>query len=485
VLPETYSVGCKGKEQEIDPFSTPLRNLHGAEVNQFEKINKLDDAINKFLSSDKPSDQAKGYDLQINKETASVISPELAKERDSVINSMRQELVNTGKFKSIENTKSFDNILNAYMEAKANKGKIKKNKEYIDKLSYEETKALEQLNTAIDANKLLNLAKDTPTILTNALSSVKNTKETAVALLTKISNPVKYRNVTVKELADSFGTKDPKYKYPSDIDKDNIFDVISKYTTKVNRFNKLIDEERTSNILNKTATIDSKAYSYGFPYYQSSNLSQTVNPATSEKLGVFDLSFISKDVLESPSNYQILEIDGEPIKELKDKQIKGIQTRMNTEDLDDVRIDVLPDSKHGYAPVVELMYTSKNQGSTERHKIKTVLSDPTQRKILFEALVNRGDIEAAVAVSQPQIAQEVSENKFEIGKDYKYRLNTSDGSYTVAIRRSQEDPSSFELIYPNVRKEGEISITKANNRQTLLGLLYKLVSMNNAEFILE
>lgn len=240
-------------------------------------------------------------------------------------------------------------------------------------------------------------------------------------------------------------------------------------------------------LLDKLSTMTSTKYSFGMPHYDSGSLSQAVNPSTGEKLGTFDPSMISNNLIAHPNSYEILEIDGE--KAPKNSKLADKISGIKTSQMIDISIGATPTSNNEYKPDITFSYQDTDG---KVRSIRALINDDSQVMALAESLSQRGDHKTAMTLLQPSLAREIQTTSFDNGKPHTYYMRSLDdngnkiGEDKVEIKRNSDvgKRSTFDIIYEVEDENGNVvkRTETANNRLDLTSKMYDLAAKTGTFF---
>ena len=76
-----------------------------------------------------------------------------------------------------------------------------------------------------------------------------------------------------------------------------------------------------------------------------------LDPVTGKKMGLSDFETISSNVLTNPDDWEMIDIDGKGV--LNTKKRDNLLSYMNTKNLENVDIDIMPNEKKEKIPLGE------------------------------------------------------------------------------------------------------------------------------------
>jgi hypothetical protein len=239
--------------------------------------------------------------------------------------------------------------------------------------------------------------------------------------------------------------------------------------------------EKIKQVLGEVSgTVSTKA-AIGLPTYRSSNLVQMVNPATSEKLGTDDLTYIFNNLQVKPKSHEILSINDKPVPNAK--KLTSILSTVNTGDLLDVSVELSPKAKYDFKPVIT--YSTKSKDGVVNN-IRVALNDQSNIDALERSLLNRGDRAGAVAVKQTQIPYLISTANLDSKDGVNFRIAgvSADGEnieVPVTLKKKDSD-GTFDVIFTDRSTNPATPKTyNANNRQEVSALIYQFIDANGSQ----
>lgn len=229
------------------------------------------------------------------------------------------------------------------------------------------------------------------------------------------------------------------------------------------------DKANLDKALNEISSTTAKKYAFGFT---SDQLSNAVD-VNGKKIGLQDFEILSSNFLANPLKYEVIDVDGKGRK--KDERLKEQTSLMNTKNLENVDIDILPNEKKEFKPVIKFGYASEKDGKTTHHTATIAVNDPTQLNVLYDNLMTRGNYEGAAAVLNPQVSHAVKYDNFDVPQTYK--VITSDGSESsLKVKRQSPTENKFDITI-NAGQPEEQTIT-VNSRVELTSEIYNILGQN-------
>lgn len=229
-------------------------------------------------------------------------------------------------------------------------------------------------------------------------------------------------------------------------------------------------------VLDKVSGTMSEKYGFGF-----SNLNSTDGKENTSKA----LAYISQNLIANPNEFALISLNGKQVP--KSKKVAEVINNIQTKDLIDFSVNLLPNEDYEYNPVGTFTYQDAKGKKT---KVELAFNNPTQVSAIATILADRGDIASAVALTNPHVLHAIENEDLDPGKEVTYQLrNTKNNTNSpVKVKRNDQDNSKFDISYPrSIDERGTIEYdTKtANTRKDLASLMYELMAKNNAGFYKE
>ena len=201
------------------------------------------------------------------------------------------------------------------------------------------------------------------------------------------------------------------------------------------------DQEILKQALSDISSTTARKYAFGFT---SNQLANAKDPNTGKAMGLSDFETLSSNFLSNPLDYEIMDIDDKGV--MSDRKKREYTSFMNTKNLENVDIDLLPNEQKEYKPLVKLGYAREKDGKTTHHTATIAINDPTQAVMLADNLMLRGNNQGAAAVMNPQAAQAIKTDNFD--QPVTYSIITQDGNSTpITIVRNSDDNRKFDVTF--------------------------------------
>jgi hypothetical protein len=467
-----YSMWRAGQTTPNGDGAHPLTNTQGVTGGgQFKTVNKLNNTLSTLLSSQDPYDVAQGTNLKYAIEKATKASAQNNVPRQELMDKMRTELLSSGKFKDPKQLDAYMNLVSNYTRSAWDVGGLGKpfdRAKLIGEQNFtvDENKQIEALNNRLDADKtgtfIKRLLLSPGSVAYREFTNILNIPAVATALYEKGTDRYgEYKNVSLKDLIQknesSFGSESigitNKLKDIPSVSKSltnptSVSNITNKYVGAIQKTDVNALSETNKAILQQASTSISPKVSFNIPYSVSKKYSLAIDQATGKRLGESDIIPLTDQILSNFDDYEIISVNNNS-GPTTTKTKTALLQQLNSGDLENTQVTMLPERKYNFNPVVELDFNSKQGGKNIRNSVRLVVRDQTQKDSWANTLASNGDLQTATAIRQPQIVSLLSAETFEEPTTFYLQNKLKGEQSTLVIVRNPKEKSEFLLSTPN------------------------------------